>query len=70
MPSPMVMRNIGANRLIFRAIPDLVSKFPTLCARPFFWVVNNCWDAADGGIGDSVVDRVTKIVNPGEISNP
>ena len=54
----------------FLSNPDLVSKFPySLRSAVFFWVVNNCWDAADGGIGDSVVDRVTKIVNPGEISN-
>lgn len=50
--------------------PELVSQFPySLRSAVFFWIANNCWHAADGGVSDAVVDKVTKIVNSGEIVN-
>lgn len=50
--------------------PDLVAKFPyTLRSAVYFWLSSGCWRAADGGINDSAIDAVTRIVNSGEITN-
>lgn len=54
----------------FVAKPKLVSKFPfTLRSAVYFWAENDCWQAADRGVNDEAIDAVTKIVNPGEITN-
>lgn len=54
----------------FIAHPDLVAEFPySVRSAVAFWLKNNCWQAADGGINDAAIDAVTKIVNSGEIVN-
>jgi predicted chitinase len=48
----------------------LLESFPyTLRSAVWFWVANNCYAAADGGIEDTHIDAVTKIVNAGELVN-
>jgi predicted chitinase len=50
--------------------PELVGIFPfTLRSAVYFWVENDCWRDADRGMNDEAIDSVTKIVNPGEITN-
>ncbi|HLO62617.1 MAG TPA: hypothetical protein VK165_06590 [Azonexus sp.] len=54
----------------FVANPDLVCKMPyAVRSAVVFWIANSCWQAADGGISDSAIDAVTKIVNAGELAN-
>jgi len=50
--------------------PDLVAQFPyTLRSAVYFWLENDCWKSADGGLSDAAIDAVTKIVNAGEVAN-
>ncbi len=59
-----------SDRQDFVENPDLVAEFPyTLRSALFFWIANGCWKPADEGISDEAIDKVTKIVNSGEIKN-
>lgn len=57
-----------ADKVDFVASPELVEKMPyNLRSAVAFWLDNNCWERADGGINDAAIDAVTKIINAGEI---
>ena len=54
----------------FTEKPELLESFPyTLRSAVWFWLKNKCYAAADGGIEDTYIDAVTKIVNAGELVN-
>lgn len=53
----------------FIANPELVSALPySIRSAVSFWLAGRCWAVADGGMEDSVIDSVTRIVNSGEIA--
>jgi putative chitinase len=60
---------LWGEQIDFIANPDKVSEMPyNVRSAVVFWVYNNCWQAADGGMNDSAIDAVTHIVNAGELS--
>lgn len=52
----------------FVAQPDLVAQMPyTLRSAVSFWLGNECWKKADGGMNDAAIDAVTQLINAGEV---
>jgi len=48
--------------------PELLSVMPySIRSAVFYWLQNEVWRRADGGVDDGSIDAVTKIINAGEL---